>query len=122
MDNKKHLLASSGISVYIDTILLKIISLGDCYGYSIALTLAQITDEGCHIKEASMYSSLRRLESEQLISAYWGSGGQGGRRKYYVITDKGREVLGENTEKWEVTKEMMDKILNERTELVYEQH
>jgi len=120
MDTRKHLLASSGISVYIDTILLKIISLGDCYGYSIAPTLAKITNEGCHIKEASIYSSLRRLESEQLINAYWGSGGQGGRRKYYVITEKGNKVLGENTEKWEVTKATMDKILSERTEQVSE--
>ena len=99
------------ISGYIDVILLKIISLGDCYGYVISKTLSQIT-EGAEIKEATLYSGLRRMEASKLVASYWGDETQGGRRKYYTLTQGGVKSLEENVRKWEKTKELMDKILN----------
>ena len=103
---------SAGIAGgYIDTILLKVISMRDCYGYSIYRTLSDITDHAFEMKEASMYSGLRRLETDRLVSAYWGDETQGGRRKYYTITDRGREALSENVEKWNKTKSILDRIL-----------
>lgn len=103
--------ASGLISGYIDTILLKIISAGDCYGYSISKTVVYITNSACEIKEATLYSGLRRLESEKLIASYWGDESQGGRRKYYTLTQKGSESLTENINKWEMTKTLLDRIL-----------
>ena len=108
---KEAIPASSLLSGYIDSILLKIISLGDCYGYSISKTIAHITDDTCEIKEATLYSGLRRLESEKLITSYWGAESQGGRRKYYALTPEGSDCLAENQLKWEMTKDLMDKIL-----------
>jgi PadR family transcriptional regulator PadR len=93
-------------------ILLKIISMGDGYGYSISKTIARITDDACEIKEATLYAGLRRLEAERLIASYWGDESQGGRRKYYTLTQAGRESLAENRVKWEMTKTLMDKIMN----------
>jgi len=110
----KDINASSLISGYIDAILLKIISAEDCYGYSISKTIAEITDNACEIKEATLYSGLRRLESEKLISSFWGSESQGGRRKYYTLTKEGSESLNENIKKWEMTKILIDKILGWR--------
>ena len=103
--------SSSLISGHIDIILLKIISMEDGYGYSISKTLSHITGD-CEIKEATLYSGLRRLEAEKLIASYWGDESQGGRRKYYTLTQAGAESLAENTIKWEMTKAVMDKILN----------
>jgi len=99
------------ISGYIDTILLKIISLDDCYGYNISKTLAAITNDAAEIKEATLYSGLRRLESEKLIASYWGQESQGGRRKYYTLTPTGVLSLEENIAKWGMTKELVDRIL-----------
>ena len=105
-------ISTSGIiSGHIDVILLKIISLGDCYGYVISKTLNQIT-EGAEIKEATLYSGLRRMEASKLVASYWGDETQGGRRKYYTLTQGGHESLEENIRKWEKTKELMDRILN----------
>jgi len=104
-------IATSGlISGYIDVVLLKIISLEDCYGYVISKTLGQITG-GAEIKEATLYSGLRRLESEKLVASYWGAESQGGRRKYYTLTPTGVDSLADNIVKWEMTKKMMDRIL-----------
>ena len=104
--------SSALISGHIDIILLKIISMEDGYGYSISKTISQITNDTCEIKEATLYSGLRRLEAEKLIASYWGDESQGGRRKYYTLTQAGIESLEENKVKWEMTKVIMDKILN----------
>ncbi|MCL1786455.1 MAG: PadR family transcriptional regulator [Defluviitaleaceae bacterium] len=104
------------ISRYIDDILLKVISLGDCYGYSISKTIAKMTDGHWQIKEATLYSGLRRLEADKQISAYWGDETQGGRRKYYSLTEAGRGSLAESTNNWEATKLIMDKIFGWRND------
>jgi len=96
---------------FIDIILLKIISQGDCYGYSISKTISNITSQAWELKEASLYSGLRRLEADKLIRSYWGDETQGGRRKYYTLTPNGETCLAENLEKWAKTKNLVDKIL-----------
>ena len=96
---------------FIDIILLKIISLGDCYGYSISKTITHITNHAWELKEASLYSGLRRLEADMLIQSYWGDETQGGRRKYYALTQAGRDCLNESIHKWEITKSTVDNIL-----------
>ena len=106
--------ASKLVSGYIEAILLRVISQEDCYGYSISKTISEITDNVCQIKEATLYSGLRRLEAEKMISSYWGDESQGGRRKYYHLTQKGSDSLQENIAKWEMTKRLMDKIMGWR--------
>jgi len=98
------------ISGHIDVILLQIISLEDGYGYSISKTIARLAD--CEVKEATLYAGLRRLEGEKLIASYWGDESQGGRRKYYTLTEEGAHQLAIGRAKWEMTKQLMDRILN----------
>jgi len=117
--DKRRLPKLSGpnlISRYIDDILLKVISLGDCYGYSISKTIAQMTNDHWHIKEATLYSGLRRLEAENLISAYWGDETQGGRRKYYTLTSNGYDSLEDSAKNWETTKFIMNRIFTWRND------
>ena len=102
------------VSPYIDDILLKVISLGDCYGYSISKAVSQMTSDRWNIKEATLYSGLRRLEAGNFISAYWGDETQGGRRKYYTITPNGLESLQTSIDNWQATKYIMDKIMEWR--------
>lgn len=104
--------ATGFLGGHIDLMLLKVISVGDCYGYSIYKILSGITGHMYEIKEATLYSGLRRLEADQLITAYWGDETQGGRRKYYAITEKGQECLSENINKWQKTKFILESILN----------
>jgi PadR family transcriptional regulator PadR len=60
------------------------------------------------LKEATMYSSMKRLEHEGGVISYWGDESQGGRRKYYRITDKGKEMYAENKNNWEFAKRILD--------------
>lgn len=96
-----------------DTIVLGILARDDSYGYEIYKVILDKTEERFELKEATLYSSIRRLEQEGCISAYWGDETQGGRRKYYKITDSGRLLLKQNRLDWAFTKTMLEKLLEE---------
>ena len=65
------------------------------------------------MKEATMYSSVRRLEADGDIIWYWGDESQGGRRKYFKITEKGRQTYLQNKANWEYAKNLLSKIIGE---------
>jgi PadR family transcriptional regulator PadR len=94
-----------------DTIILKLLSDGDKYGYEITKLVYEHSDHQYELKEATMYSSLKRLEHDGHITSYWGDESQGGRRKYYHVTQSGRLVYEENKESWNDAKRILDKLL-----------
>ena len=62
---------------------------GDKYGYEI---IDEIKDKtGIEIKQPSLYSSLKRMETQKLVSSYWRDSAIGGKRHYYCLTAEGRK-------------------------------
>lgn len=94
-----------------DTMILKLLLDGDRYGYEISKLIQTSSGGEYELKEATMYSSLKRLEGEGKITSYWGDETQGGRRRYYRITEKGRAAYGENKTNWEFAKHILDRLL-----------
>lgn len=94
-----------------DTIILKLLSGGDKYGYEITRLVYQQSDRLYELKEATMYSSLKRLENDAYITSYWGDETQGGRRKYYKITKRGQKLYKENKLNWEYAKQILNGLL-----------
>jgi PadR family transcriptional regulator PadR len=94
-----------------DTMILKLLISGDKYGYEISKLIQAHSNGEYELKEATMYSSLKRLEGDACITSYWGDETQGGRRKYYRITDKGKEMYFENKKNWEYAKSILDQLL-----------
>jgi PadR family transcriptional regulator, regulatory protein PadR len=94
-----------------DTIILKLLADGDKYGYEITKLVHEHSDHQYELKEATMYSSLKRLENDGHISSYWGDETQGGRRKYYHVTESGRLVYEENKKNWNAAKRILEKLL-----------
>ena len=62
-------------------------------------------------KEATLYTAFKRLEETGCITSYWGSSGAGARRRYYAITQTGRQTCQKLLDEWQETKEIMDKLL-----------
>jgi PadR family transcriptional regulator PadR len=91
-----------------DTIILKLLLSGDKYGYEICKLVHAGTNGEYELKEATMYSSMKRLEQEGGVVSYWGDESHGGRRKYYRITDKGKLMYAENKSNWEFAKRILD--------------
>jgi len=94
-----------------DTIILRFLLDGDKYGYEITRLVYEYSGQVYDLKEATMYSSLRRLEADGRITSYWGDETQGGRRKYYHVTVNGRETYQENKRNWDYAKQILGKLL-----------
>jgi PadR family transcriptional regulator PadR len=108
VDNK---ISSDLLRGHTDTMILKLLLGGDKYGYEISKLIQSKSGDQYELKEATMYSSLKRLESDGSITSYWGDESQGGRRKYYRITEKGKNTYFENKENWEYAKRILDQLL-----------
>ena len=107
-DNK---ISSDLLRGHTDTIILKLLMDGDKYGYEISKLIQTNSHSEYELKEATMYSSLKRLEADGCITSYWGDETQGGRRRYYCITERGRQVYVENKNNWEYAKRILDQLL-----------
>src|ERR1700712_4376315 len=86
----------------------------DRYGFEIYKTIRDATGGDYEIKEATLYATFRRLVKDGLVDAYWGDETQGGRRKYYRITDAGRAVYTRNVSDWNATQRIINTLLNSK--------
>lgn len=93
------------------TIILNILHQGDSYGYDIYKKIIKLSGNQYELKEATLYTAFRRLEKEGYILSYWGDESQGGRRKYYRITDEGQERYAQNKKEWDFAKKILDKLI-----------
>lgn len=104
-------LTSDLLRGHTDTMILNLLLAGDRYGYEIIKLIYELSEKEYELKEATMYSSLKRLEHDGHISSYWGDETQGGRRKYYRITPSGREQYQSNKLNWNDAKQILQKLL-----------
>lgn len=104
--------ASDLLRGHTDTIVLGVLLRGDQYGFEIYKTIRDATGGDYEIKEATLYATFRRLAKDGLVEAYWGDETQGGRRKYYRITDAGRAVYQQNVRDWTATQRIINTLLN----------
>lgn len=81
------------------------------YGYEIISELESTPI--LSVKESTVYPLLRRLLKEELLSSSWQETAEGlPPRKYYSITEKGREYLAAMTAEWDNLLTAIDSIKN----------
>jgi len=83
------------------------------YGYEIYKAILHRSGGQYELKEATLYSSFRRLEEQKMVVSYWGDETQGGRRKYYSITPQGKESYRSMRTEWEIAKRIINQLLGE---------
>ncbi|MHA0856426.1 PadR family transcriptional regulator [Paenibacillus sp. CMAA1364] len=110
-------ISSELIRGHVDTIILRVLSEGDNYGYEIIKTIANDSQGYYELKEPSLYSSLKRLETQQFISSYWGDESQGGRRKYYSVTPSGLDTYAANIAAWRIAKPLIDQLIEKKEDV-----
>ena len=94
------LIAADLIRGHTETIILAQLAEGDSYGYVISKNVQEITRGELQLKEATLYTTFRRLEAAGMIESYWGNENAGARRRYYHLTKKGRALFAENQADW----------------------
>ena len=105
------LITSDLIRGHTETIILAQLMPRDSYGYEINKAIHEKTSGRYELKEATLYSAFRRLENAQLIRSYWGDENSGARRRYYAITELGRETYLQNLSDWEKAKTVIDQLI-----------
>ncbi|MGN1259015.1 MAG: helix-turn-helix transcriptional regulator [Christensenellales bacterium] len=101
---------------HVDTIILRTLAKEDKYGYEIIDDIQKKSDGTYEIKQPTLYSCLKRLENQGLISSYWVNSDIGGRRHYYKLTEKGREEYNNNMSQWVSSRSIIDKLLGDSAE------
>lgn len=99
----------------VTTIILRSLLGEDRYGYDILREIEVKSENHYKLKQPTLYSCLKRLEKQKLITSYMGdeSDTEGGRRRYYSLTDDGREYLQRMQAEYEYSRTILDKLLSD---------
>lgn len=84
--------------------ILSILRKNDAYASSL---IAELKEAKMIVVEGTLYPLLTRQKNQGLLSYRWEESTQGPPRKYYTLTEKGKEALAEMDAAW---KEVVDSI------------
>ena len=99
---------------HVDTIILNSLAEQDRYGYEILDIISNLSEGRYEIKQPTLYSCLKRLEKQGFIESYFGEESNGGRRRYYKLTEKGKETLEQDQREWEFSRTIINKLLSDK--------
>lgn len=90
-----------------DLLVLSVISEEDAYGYQISQIIKRASSS---TKDSTLYPILKRLQEHHFVETY-DRQFQGRNRKYYTITDNGKQYLTELIKEWERYRTIVDDIV-----------
>ncbi len=106
-------ISSDLIRGHIDTIILKSLFDGDKHAHEISGYIEEKSGNTYEVKQATLYSALKRLENQKAVKAYWQDAPEGGRRRYFNLTDKGRNQAEKQLSEWGFSRDVIDKLVDE---------
>lgn len=114
---EKNNIGADIIRGHINTIILRSLYERDKYGYEIMNDIERKSHNQYSLKQPTLYSALKRLENQGYIIAYWKTDevSSGGRRKYFTLTDSGREITEKNLAEWEYSRTIIDSLISDRS-------
>jgi transcriptional regulator len=94
-------------------IILAILRSAESYGYAIIQRVREVSDDRLTWTDGMLYPVLHRLEASGFVKAEWRRSEAGRRRKYYRLTDSGREELTRQCEQWRVVQDALDRVVRD---------
>ncbi|MBN2898136.1 MAG: PadR family transcriptional regulator [Clostridia bacterium] len=85
---------------------LSILSRKNCYGYELVNEILEFME----ISEGTIYPLLRRLKMDNLVTTYLQESNEGPPRKYYQLTELGKETHSELILEWKLFQASINKI------------
>ena len=92
-------------------LLLKLLEDGDLYGYQMIERLEERSNNVFALKAGTLYPLLHNMEEQGLVVSYEQTAETGRKRKYYSLTQKGRELLASKEQEWHVFSGAVNKVL-----------
>jgi len=98
----------------LELIVLHLLAAGEAYGYEIVSKLTAETAGALEVTDGTLYPVLYRLERAGFVTVRWETPERGVPRKYYQLTDSGREELVRLTREWTTFASTMAKLLGQK--------
>jgi len=96
----------------LEMLVLKLLAQEEKYGYQLICELKEESNELFSLKEGTLYPILYRLEDEGLVTNRWSEPkGREVSRKYYTITEAGRQNLEEMQQLWKDFATQVNKVM-----------
>ena len=98
----------------LDMIVLRLVAEKETYGYELIQDLSEKGSGFFDLKEGTLYQVLYRLEDIGLVESFWKNGeGRSIPKKYYRITEKGRNTLNDYLSIWKQFEKCVDQLCGE---------
>jgi PadR family transcriptional regulator PadR len=81
------------------------------YGFELVRKLAEV--DGLVTSEGTIYPLLTRLRRDNLVTTFWRESESGPPRRYYQLTEAGREALAGFTQEWKRFRDGVDGLLGQ---------
>ncbi len=116
-ETKNSSISADLIRGHINTIILRTLYDEDKYGYQIMQEIEEKSHGQYILKQPTLYSALKRLESQGYIKSYWRAEDvtSGGRRKYFTLTESGKNIIEINLAEWEYSRTVIDSLISDNT-------
>jgi|SRR5687768_12212122 len=98
----------------IELVLLTLLADRERYGYEIVAAIEEWSGGRLEVRDGTLYPVLYRLEEAGFIEPHWETPERGVPRKYYRITDVGKEERGRLTAEWREFAAGLDAILDRK--------
>ena len=95
----------------LELIVLHLLEPGEGYGYEIVTKLTTQTNGALGVTDGTLYPVLYRLERAGSVAVRWETPERGVPRKYYRLTESGRDELERLKQEWNAFASAMAKLL-----------
>jgi len=83
-----------------EALILAVLARGDSHGYQLAVDIEEASGGMFEFNHGTLYPILHKLERDGCIKGGWKTGGTKRKRKYYTLTDRGRDHLAGLKSDW----------------------
>jgi PadR family transcriptional regulator PadR len=97
----------------LELIVLHLLAPGEAYGYEIVSKLTEQTNGSLEVTDGTLYPVLYRLERAGYVAVRWETPERGVPRKYYQLTDEGRDELTRLRDEWTTFAKAMTRLLKQ---------
>jgi len=92
-------------------LVLQLLNERDMYGYELVKEMDRRSEHSLQMKEGTLYPALHKMEKQEYIECYWQNQAKGPARKYYRITEHGKQILAEKTSEWHKYVQVMNNLI-----------
>ena len=104
-------LEKSLVSGSMSLLVLKLLEDGDLYGYQMIEELRRQSGDAFRLKAGTLYPLLHGLEEKGCVTAYERTADSGKARRYYHLTERGRDALREKEDAWDAYARAVGRVL-----------